>query len=55
MDPYIELNPIQSDIMDLKIFDPYFINYRTILEYKEMSTSLSINDIIKHFGRDKDK
>ena len=34
-------------MMDLRIFEPYFINHQTIIEYKERSIALSISDILQ--------
>lgn len=38
-------------MMDLKVFEPYFINNMTIKEYEEKSLSLSILDILKKFAK----
>lgn len=38
-------------MMDLRIFEPYFINYLTIVEYQKNTQSLSINDILKSYTK----
>ena len=43
---YIKFSELQQEMMDMKVFEPYFINHQTILEYQEKVMSLSIRDII---------
>lgn len=33
-------------MIELKVFEPYFVNHQTKLEYKEKSVSLSISEIL---------
>ena len=38
-------------MMDLKIFQPYFINHRTIIEYQEKRLPFSIRDIVHEHAK----
>ena len=43
-------------MMDLKIFEPYFINNRTIIEYQQKCLPFSIRDILlEHARKSKNK
>ena len=42
-------------MMDLKIFEPYFINHTTILEYQQKMQYFSINDILNKCTKNFDK
>ena len=40
------LSELEKEIMNLKLFEPYFKHYRTIKEYNDNCVSQSITDII---------
>lgn len=46
---------MQREMMDLKIFEPYFYNHRTMLEYHQKTQYSSINDILKKCTKNFDK
>ena len=45
----IKLSSLQQEIMDQKVFEPYFVQYRNKQEYLQRSINVSINEVIKRF------